>query len=181
MSSARSSPSTRCDTRPPTRSKAGSFTHNGEHGCAQSVGAPRTVCPDKNGGKSMALSLKTQALMAAALLAMPTVAPAQNEQVADQANEVAEQAQQLEQEANSLTNVAADDRSDAARADADRGDRDDGDDDDDSGKWGLLGLLGLAGLLGLKRRDDDHRDHDHVRTAAGTTRTGTRTDTDTRL
>ncbi len=120
----------------------------------------------------MALSLKTQALMAAALLVMPTVAAAQNEEVADQANEVAEQAQQLELEANSLTAAAAEDRGD----DTDRAGRDYGDDDDDSGKWGLLGLLGLAGLLGLKRRD-----HDHVRTTAGTTRTGTRTDPDTRL
>src|SRR5687767_1742384 len=93
----------------------------------------------------------TLAMMASALAIAPITAVAAQEVVADPAG----------------TTIPADD------ADEDR--------DDDSGKWGLLGLLGLAGLLGLKRRDrdDDHREH--VRTTAGTTRTGTRTDTDTRL
>ena len=133
----------------------------------------------------MTVSLKAQALMAAALLTMPTMATAQGDAAA-QANEVA---QQIEDQANSLDNIAAEGSEQAAAADADRtdradndrGDNDRGDNDDDDFPWGLLGLLGLAGLLGLKRRDD-HIHHDH-RTTDGTTRTGTRTgtDTDTRL
>jgi len=34
--------------------------------------------------------------------------------------------------------------------------------------WGLLGLLGLAGLAGLKRRDQEVRRDEPVRTATGT-------------
>jgi MYXO-CTERM domain-containing protein len=117
------------------------------------------------------------ALMATALLALPSAGLAQNEEVTDQANEVAEQANQLAAEANQLDTTVTDD-ADAARDDAGRDDDDD-DDDDDSGKWGLLGLLGLAGLLGLKRRD---RDHVEYRASDPTgDRTKGRTDTNTRL
>src|SRR5688500_9552205 len=100
------------------------------------------------------ISKHKQALLAAALVALPAPAFAQNEAVEEQAEEVAESANQLAEESNELSAVVADD---AAAADADGdgvrdADRHDGDDDDDSGKWGLLGLLGLAGLLGLKKR-----------------------------
>jgi len=123
-----------------------------------------------------------QTLLAAALLALPASALAQNEAVTDQANEVAEQANQLADEANQLTTTVADD-AEGARDAAGRDTAGDGDNDDgDEGKWGLLGLLGLAGLLGLKRRD---RGHDEYRgsTTANPTRTdrSTGSDTDKRL
>jgi type II secretory pathway pseudopilin PulG len=104
------------------------------------------------------LSTTKRACIAAALIAMPVTANAQNEvseEVTEQANAVAEQAQELQQEANQLSTVAAEEtqQGDDTAAAGDR--REDNDDDDFD--WGLLGLLGLAGLLGLKRRDD-HRD-----------------------
>ena len=105
-----------------------------------------------------------QACIAAALLAMPVSASAQN-QVADQANAVAEQARELEQETNDLTNVVAEERQ--LTDDATTGTTRDEDDDDDF-PWGLLGLLGLGGLLGLKRRDD--RRDVHVDTRRDTDR-----------
>ena len=131
----------------------------------------------------MTMITKKQALLAAAaIIAVPGVAVAQN-QVEAQANKVAAEAQDLQQATNTLSATVANTADDATREDGDhdgdrRNDRDH--DDDDGGKWGLLGLLGLAGLLGLKRRDDhvhvDRRDH---RTTTGT-RTGSDT-TDTRL
>lgn len=110
--------------------------------------------------------IKTHALLAAAALALPGAALAQND-VTDQANQVAESAEELQQEANKLNDAVTED---AALAEATANDTLDGDlndrvgdrdDDGDEGKWGLLGLLGLAGLLGMKRRDNDvhvHRD-----------------------
>jgi MYXO-CTERM domain-containing protein len=107
------------------------------------------------------ISKHKQALLAAALLVSPTVALAQNEDVAEQANAVAEQAEELAAEANQLTETTAEARAEGANA-ATSDDREERDDDDDGSKLGLLGLLGLAGLLGLKRRDDHRvvRDHD---------------------
>ena len=126
----------------------------------------------------MTYKLKAKhALLAAALVAAPAAAPAQN--VEDEANQVAAEARDLDQAADQLANTADEQAVRDDRADGREGERRD---DDDGFPWGLLGLLGLAGLLGLKGRDrDDHhvdrRDYDR-------TTTGTRTaagDTDRRL
>lgn len=129
----------------------------------------------------MTFRLKTRhALLAAALVAAPGAALAQND-VEGQANQVAAEAQDLQQASDNLTNTVETDQLAADDADAARdgeGDRDRGRDGDDDFPWGLLGLLGLAGLLGLKGRDkDDHR-RDYDRTATGTRTTA---DTDRRL
>ena len=131
----------------------------------------------------MNFKLKTKhALLAAALLAAPGVAFADND-VADQANKVTAEAQDLQQASNNLA-MTVDQQSagDNVRAADNDGDRSHSDGDDHDGfPWGLLGLLGVAGLFGLKRREDDHHHHvDHrdydpaaTRTTAGTNKTGT--------
>ena len=129
-------------------------------------------------------------LAAAALVALPGAALAQND-VEAQANQVAAEAQDLAQASNELANTvdtqqAADEGAAAGEGREGEGDREDRRDRDDKDfPWGLLGLLGLAGLLGLKRRDDHHHHvdrHDRMGGPGTGTTTGTaRGGTDTRL